>query len=538
MTSDLQTGTVEWRNDPGVPRGVVLEQDPAPFFAAPPGSSVALLVSGGPRATITVSPRLIPAGLSASVEVLINDAEGLPLDPQPAVMLSLNIDADGVLGTLPTLNGTTIETAAESRGQFAVEVSFMGDGAEMVSIQAAVLPDISDGPGGRIYTEFAQQLESFNELITQLIDAVDTSDATAILALDQQLGELEAAIDLRRLRTMTLIAPEGGVLPTPAQALAEGLFNGPDDRAYRELSLDLTALLSTLNEVVREGTAPDQVLDSINQDLAAAAAQLTTLEPNVLGVLESTPSLIALLGTYAPQLLVADIQAVRQTLRDEGIIDAEGNVSVGRFSLVGIMSASSIRQTIIRDFYLPYVGDVAQMMGSVIAGDLLQPLVNGGSIAGIITGSSLAIHVFDIPNSAIEGFGFDPTLSPNNAVIMVGPDLIDAVVGAASGLPGSGDFKDINSAIDSVQTQIDNAAALQNAYKAANSMPMGIQRGCILDNRPDCRQLIYPDGFASVHTVNSGLSLPGSVLILVRNLESGANALYVANFVPTREPAD
>jgi outer membrane protein assembly factor BamB len=536
MESGLQTGTVEWRNDPGVPRGVVLEQDPAPITGAPPGSSVALLVSGGPRATITVSPRLIPSGSTAGVAVQVNDVDGTLLDPQPDVMLSLAMEADDVFGTAPLLNGTTIETGADSQGRFVVEASFMGNGAEQIAIDAAILPDISDGPGGRIYTEFAQQLETFNDLVAQLIDAVDTSNAPAIAALDQQLGDLEAAIDLRRLRTMTLIAPEGGVLPTPAQARAEGLFNGPDDRAYRELSLDLTALLSTLNEVVREGTAPDRVLASINQDLAAAAARLTTLEPNVLGVLESTPSLIALLGTYAPQLLVADIQAVRQTLRDEGIIDAEGSVSVGRFSLVGIMSASRIRQTIIRDFYLPYVGDVAQMMGSVIAGDLLQPLVNGGSIAGIITGSSLAIHVFDIPNSVIEGFGFDPTLSPNNAVIMVGPDLIDAVVQAASGLPGSEDFKDINSAIDSIQNQIDNGEALQNAYKAANSTPMGVRRDCILDNRPGCRQLIYPDGFASVHTVESGLSLPGSVLILVRNLESGANALFVANFVPARAP--
>jgi hypothetical protein len=489
---------------------------------------------------ITVSPRLIPAGVSASVEVQVNDAEGIPLDPQPAVTLSLDIEADGVVGTLPTLNGTAngsmIETAADSRGQFAVAASFMGDGAEMVSIPAAVLPDISDGPGGRIYTEFAQQLETFNALITQLIEAVDASDASAIGALDQQLSDLEEAIDLRRLRTMTLIAPEGGVLPTPAQARAEGLFNGPDDRAYRELSLELTALLETLNEVVREGTAPDRVLAAINQDLAAAAAQLTTLEPEVLGVLEATPSLTALLGTYAPQLLVADIQAVRQTLRDEGVIDADGNVSLGRFSLIGIMSASNIRQTIIRDFYLPYVGDVVQMIGSVVAGDLLQPFVNGGSIAGIVTGGSLAIHVFDIPNSVIEGFGFDPTLSPNNAVIMVGPELIDAAIGAASGLPGASDFKDLNSVIDSVQSQIDNATALKDAYDEANSLPMGILRGCILDNRPDCLQLVYPDGFASVHKVDTGLSLPGSVLILVRNLKSGANALFVANFVPTRNP--
>ncbi|MEE4331324.1 MAG: putative Ig domain-containing protein [Wenzhouxiangella sp.] len=543
--SGLQVGLVDYRNDPTIPRGVVLQQDPAPFSAQVPGSAVDLVVSGGPRATITLSPRLIPAGSSASVVVQVNDIDGTPLAPQPLVTLSLDIAPGDVFGAPPTLNGSNIDTAVDSQGRFQVQASFSVPsnprGTEQVSLEAAVLPPISDGPGGTVYTDFAEQLEAFNVLIPQLIDAVNLGDDPAIESLDAQLGALEDAIDLRRLRTMTLIAPEGGVLPSLSEAISGGLTPGNDDQAYADLSLDLTTLVSVLNEVVREGTAPDSVLASLNQDLAAAASALAGLEPAPFGVLDSTGSLTALLGTFAPRMLVADIQAVRQTLRDEGLIvdpRGSGNPSPrnSRFTLLGIMNASSIRQTIIKDIYLPYVGDVAQMIGAVIVQDLLKPFINGGSVAGIITGSSLGIHVFNIDNSVIEGFGFDPTLSPNNAVTMVGPELIDAALTAAGGLPGADDFKDINSAYDAIQTQIDNAGALSKAWNEANTTPMGIQRGCILTSTPGCRQLVYPKGFASVHVVDSGLSLPGSVLIFVRNLKTGANALFLANFVPTKNP--
>ena len=386
-----------------------------------------------------------------------------------------------------------------------------------------------------MYTEFARQLVEFDGLIGALIDAVDAGDGPAIEALDQALGDLEAAIDIGRLRSMTAIAPEGGVPPSPAQAITGGLVPVNDDNAYAEIGLDLVVLLETLDQVVREGTAPDLVINQLNQDLAAAASALARLEPSTVGVLRATPEITALLGTYAPRMLVADIKAVRQALRDAGAISADGQALPGRFTLPGIMTASSIRQTIVSDFYVPYLGQVARALGVVIAADLLQPYVNGGSIVGIVTGASQAIHVFEIPNSVIEGFGFDPKLSPNNAVTMVGPSLIDAVTNVVSGLPGASDFKDINSILDAAQTQIENADAVGTAWKEANSIPNGgVARGCILDGTPGCRQLIYSDGFASVYQAG-GLSLPAPVLIITRNLESGNNAVFIANFVPTEE---
>jgi len=524
---------IDWINDRTVPRGVVLQQDPAPNAQVPPASDVALVVSGGPRARITVDPALIPAGQSAAVNVEIRDVDGTPLDPQPSTTLSLAIDPGSVFGTPPSLNGMSIETAADTQGQFALEIGFSVRGGETISTPVAVLPAISNGPGGTIYSEFVAQQQLFGEIILALTGAVELGDPPTIETLDQALADLEQQIDLRRMRTMTVIAPEGGVPPTPAQAVLGGLPTGNGDNRYASVSIDLIGLLETIDLVVREGTAPDVVINALNQDLAAIGQVRSTIQPSTVGVLRASPAITALLGTYAPRVLVADLRAVRQTLRDEGIIGPDGSAQVGRFTVLGLLSAVRIRNDIIKDFYLPYLGEVARAMGVVIAADLLQTYANAGSVVGIITGASQAIHVFDIAPSAIEGFGFDPTLSPNNAVTMVGPSLFQAVGNAANGLPGASDFKDINSIYDTIQSQIDNANDLEQAWKDANTIPNGVNRGCILEGAPGCRQLVYPNGFASVYESDGGLSLPAPVLIITRNLESGNTAVFIANFVPT-----
>jgi hypothetical protein len=226
---------------------------------------------------------------------------------------------------------------------------------------------------------------------------------------------------------------------------------------------------------------------------------------------------------------------VRQALVDQGLKAGQAGTRAARFSLPGIMVASRIRQNIISDFYVPYLGQVARMLGAVIAADLLQTYANFGAISGIITGASQSIHVFEIQPSVIEGLGFDPTLSPNNAVIMVGPALLDAVSDAASALSSARSIKDVNSAFDAINGILDAADGLNDAWSDANSIPMGVVSGCILDNSPGCSQLIYPNGFTSVYKKDGGLSLPGPVLIITRNLVSGGSAIFVANFVPTRE---
>ncbi|MEN1728347.1 MAG: PASTA domain-containing protein, partial [Pseudomonadota bacterium] len=524
-------------NDPFVPAGIVVLQDPAPQSAVNPGSEISLTVSGGPRAVITVEPSLIPSGESALISVEIRDVDGTPLDPQPSINLALDIGAGDVFGTLPAISGALVTTSQDTQGQFDLTVSFDVNGPESVSTPLAALAPISDGPAGTVYTDFVEQQRAFSELIVDLQAALDANDPMAINAIDKALLDLETAIDLRRLRTMTLIAPEGGVPPSPEQALAGGLNASSEDGAYVDAGEALLELMLSISSVINEGTAPDVVLNTLNQELAGAAQGRLLVEPSVVGVLRASPSITALLGTVMPRLIVDDIRAVRQSLRDEGVLGTNGASQSARFTLIGLTSAVRIRSQIVSDLYLPYVGEVARAMGAVIAADLLQPLTNQGAIAGIITGASQSIHVFEIEPSVIEGFGFDPDLSPNNAVTMVGPNLLDAVQQAAEGIPEASDFKDLNSTFDTIQTQLDNATALEDAWNQANSLPMGVRRGCILDNRPDCRQLIFPDGFASVYESDSVLSLPAPVLIITRNLSSGSVGIFIAAFVPT-EPED
>ena len=530
LTGADLVGSIVFVNDASVPRDTVRLQNPPRAARVPPGSSVGIEVSGGPRAVISITPGVIPAGGTGTVNVSIRDIDGTPLEPQPGVTLAL--DTTTVNGTPPTLSGATITTFADSQGPILVEASF---DAETVAEQAVVAQPISDGPGADVYSEFAGQLAAYRAILDALIVAVEVNDVPTIETLDQALGELLAELDTRRLRTLSPIAPDGGVPPEPGLAQAEGFPPGPDDEAYREVSLDLLVLIETLEQVIAEGSAPDAVIDALNQDLIETASVLAALAPDVYGVLDASGVIISLLGTRVPRLLRADIEAVRAELRNAGLVGGRQASRAARFTLPGIMTASQIRQNIVTDFYVPYLGQVARAMGIIIAADLLQPYVNGGNIVGIVTGGSLALHVFEIPNSVIEGFGFDPTLSPNNAVTMVGPGLIDAIENAITGLPGAGSFKDLNTIMDEVQTQLDNANDLENAWKEANSSPMGVRRGCILDGTPGCRQLVYPAGVTSVYSVESGLSLPAPVLMIVRNLESGGIAVFVANFVPTSE---
>ncbi|MEE4637500.1 MAG: putative Ig domain-containing protein [Wenzhouxiangella sp.] len=523
------------RNDPNVPKDTIVSQDPAPGTAVAPDTSVAIVVSGGPRAAITIDPPVITAGEPATILVEVRDVDGTPLNPQPMLSLSLRGDpASGGFGTPPVLSGFSITTSPDTQGAFELVVDYSAPDAESISAEFAVLAPISDGPNRDLYSRFTRQLDQFGAIVTSLEAAITTGDTSTISALDLALSELEQAIDLRRLRTMTVIAPEGGVPPTPAQAIAGGLPASPDDTAYSDISLELTTLLEELDRIVREGTAPDVVINQLNQDLAAAAAALATLEPSVPGVLEASGAIIAITGTYAPRLLVADIQAIRQELTEAGLTGGR-TLRSPRFTLFGLMSATRIRNRIMRDFYAPYVIDVATSMGSIIAADLLQGQMGGAEAVGIVTGSSLAIHLFDIPNSVIEGFGFDSTLSPNNTVTMIGPSLLEAGQNAAGDLPSASDFKQANTRMDAVQSVIDSANEVEQAWNDANSIPSGVASGCILDLRPGCGQLLYPDGFTSVYSSDGGLSLPASVLIITRNLKSGGSVVFTANFMPTTE---
>jgi hypothetical protein len=277
VLAGFSVGIVTFVNDELQPTNTVLVQDPAPQSLAVPGASIDLTVSGGPRAQIDITPRIIPAGQTADVSVIVRDIDGTALDPQPMISLSLDVAPGGLVGTPPTLSGTEITTGSDSQGSFRVLASFDISGVEQIASEAVVAQLISDGDGANIFGEFVEQLETFDQLIGELIPAVNSNDAPTILAIDSALADLLENIDLDRLSGLTPIAPEGGVPPSPETAAQNGFPPGSDDAAYRAAALDLFATLEQAEEIVSDGTAPDPVLNALNQELGEVASVISGL---------------------------------------------------------------------------------------------------------------------------------------------------------------------------------------------------------------------------------------------------------------------
>jgi hypothetical protein len=301
-------------------------------------------------------------------------------------------------------------------------------------------------------------------------------------------------------------------------------------------------LLQAIENALADPGTPPAIERFLNQQLAESGAAVAQLDVGLHGVLKSSSAVVNVIGTRLPSLVVADIDRVHRALVDLGWVDAgararHGGVAQLGFSFPALMSGMQIRTQLIKDIYVPYLSDIVRAMGTIIAADLLQNFANNTAVTGIISGSSIAIHIFELPNSVIEGFGFDNLLPEGNSVVMVGPELIDAVIDIINqDLPAAEDFKDLNDINDAINEQIELAGAATAAFENANSAPTDNLRGCLFDAHPACRQLVYPDGFKSVYQSTAGLNLPAPVIIIVNNLGPGGGmGVFVANFVPTRE---
>ena len=262
-------------------------------------------------------------------------------------------------------------------------------------------------------------------------------------------------------------------------------------------------------------------------------ATLTLWAAGVLGALGPT---VELLSHRIPQMLASDIDALHQALSDAGLLGPTAPLRMEkslRFTLVGVLSATRIRNNIIKKVYKPILGDVVRAAVILVAGNGLVTYANAGNLSGIITAASLSIHVAKIPNSVVEGVGFE-SYAQANSTIMIGPDAIEQAQSILSlGLSTAQNLKDINK----IQANLKAAAEIGNntvgLVKGAISSPGAIRSGCFLDPTPGCRQLVYPDGFDSAYVNDGPLALPAPVLIVTFGLASGNVGVFIGVFLPT-----
>ena len=542
VAAGLSVGAVTYRNEGTVPLGSVITQNPAPRATQLPGGAVDLVISGGPRAVIKVDPGIILAGSSAQVSVSVRAPDGSPVAPQPIVTLSLEVMPGQFSGTPPSLSGTSIQTGPTGQGSFRVVAAFNTGTPESIAAPVVAMQPIATGASGNLFGVFGSQLDLFGDLLQQLETAVAANDPGAIAAIDVQLAALRDGIDTNRLRSMTPVAPVGGMMPTPEFAAANGFPPGPDDLAYKGAAFDVIPLIKELETAAGEPFTPPNVLRTLNQQLAQSVAAIDQLDVHDYGVLDSSVAMVNVVGTRLPLLTVKSIDRIRQAIADAGLVNGPGAYpingvgGINGFSFGAVLSSMSIQVNLMNRMYGSFLYQLIRNAATIAGADLLQNFVNDTAITGLITGSSVAIHAFELPNSVIEGFGFNTQLAEANHVFIIGPTLIEAVLDILRmDLPSAEDFKDLNDVEDKVNEVVDLGNALNEAFNDANSSPDEVLRGCLFDNHPACHQLVYGNGIKSVYTATGGFDLPAPVVFIITNLGApGGMGVYVANFVPTR----
>jgi hypothetical protein len=184
----------------------------------------------------------------------------------------------------------------------------------------------------------------------------------------------------------------------------------------------------------------------------------------------------------------------------------------------------------------------------VIAANKFKHHTQGEPFVAVGAGASLSFHAFEQPYSFVEGV-FDVDQPGNNVVLLIGPDVAEPM-----GLELDVETDDIKAAIETVNNIRENGdkmfEQLKKVYEwmkgAAKSpselnnilggafprRPVG-ENSCLFTAAPDCRQLVYLNGFQSVYQTDTGFGLPAPILFLGYNKTTGKMYVDLPIFIPT-----
>ncbi len=557
LATGLVVGTVTPGHSDTIPAGVVIAQGQAPGSDTNAGASLDITVSVGARIRLSLESGVVLAGESTAFSVAVFDSNGAQVSPTPAYLVEINAEPDAAAGLPPQVVAGTITTGGDTLGAYTVTATLVAS-SEAVSEAFAVVSPAGENSPQSIFVDLAARIEELDVLTRELSAAIEAGDQGAIGIIHTDLLALQAAIELEDLRVTSPFAPDGGFPPPLSELPPAGFDQSAADIAYvgavQTLVDDLKPLELLLADLSPTTPGDDDArLRDMNQQVAESIDRMSSLEPTLYGQLAGADWLSHILSVRIPRLVHAQVTAIDAALTDAGLVSQQQLSRAGKtpglqraatppppaqpqfFSLGGLMTGSALRTRLIKKIYVPLIQQLLKS-GLILAGeDLLKQYANAGELVGVISAGSVSIHIFDAPNSVIEGLGLNGTLPEASQVLMVGPDAINAVQDAITNLGGI-EIKNLNDLQGAFKTIADAARSVEDAFNKANSTPKATYRGCLFDPSPDCLQLIYPDGFASVYK-STGLPIPAPVLIVVRNVSTGNFDVTLANFVPT-QPGD
>lgn len=541
-TLGLITGTIVFINDDNLPKGVVIAQSVSVNTQVQPGTSIDLTVSGGPALAVDLDSSLIGNDETLAYGISFFDSAGNPMPAPGDMILSVN-PGSGATGTPPVLGVTEVTTLADTRGSYALRVQSASLGVDVSEEFVVTTGFASDGVQAP-YTNLSQRINALEKIYAALSEAVLVNDIAAIQVLGTQLENERALIDLDELMLTPATAPETGFLPvSPPGPVASG------DAVFPPI---LLSTISAFNESqyflesLQSGAARDDDLrNRFMNNMLKSQLDIFNQQGglSLRNSVSEAGNLYQLLSIAVPRLIVADIDRSLLALRDAGLLAKNTDPKsfyanhvtpdmpsmdeqLTFFTLGGMMSASSFRMQIIKNFYVPIVKKIVINMQNLVLQGLIRQFTTAENIPGIVTGTSLSFHSFKLGNSIMESV----TASRNNdgnIVMLIGPTLLADLANALSGVSGVNftSMKQAKKSIKAVKKSGKEAvAALNTGFKLIT--PNQSINGCVFTNLSTCRQIAISSGFPSVYTDGK---FPAPVLMIQYNAVQGT--MSIGNFL-------
>jgi hypothetical protein len=511
---------------------------------------------------LDLSQSTVGAGGVIGIAATVRDDLGEAISPTPLVVYQVVAD-EGSSGTPPAVVGNQITTASDTRGGF-ILVGTVNGTTVTDEVLFAVTQTAAESKNAAKFLTLAAAEGTVGLKLDELLAAFEGGNLAAIPAINTALQNAKNSVLLtgrNAVQRGTPVTPELGFLPSIAQLNAAGLTETPADQAFRLLIPQIVTKLDQIRAFydalptnpAAGGGDSVAALNQLNTELSALQAQLESLDITPHAIVRNATALNNLIRDTMPRHLHSLVGKIGGVLSANGLAsldatpteflagapelvspaDFYGQPQPAFFGLAGLMGGMSLQMNLVNRIYGPVMAQVSRMMVLLAADALLQEYLNTASFEGIITGASLSFHVFNSPDSVIEGSGMNRENVASNEVFLIGGAAIQAVQGVISAFNPS-NVDSLDDVYDYFEGIVDALQAAGQAYDQAEQPPSSVQIGCILDggSNANCSELVYPAGFESVSGCSGIFCFQFPVLILYHNKDTGHWASGLFNFVP------
>lgn len=567
-----------------VPAGVVISQSPPAGTSVPPATAQ-IVVSSGNGLALKLNRGLMPANETIVVTPVATDVDGNPV-PAPNLIYAITPKQTPFMGTLPTIAGNVVAAGATTMGAFIVTATDVANARTATAEFAVALPADTNGEGSSAsIARFLAVLQGIDDFGPALRAAQAANDVPQMKAVLAQIVTLWRTVDLDDLKDSMVIVFAQGFVPSRRDMDAFGLLPTGDDLLIKQVMRDAAADLDTWTQALRGTGTSLATLNTLADRFNARAARIDALTVSEYGVVLSQPEYQLLIAHRIPAFYEAVMEEAAELAglpRRSSAFPLRKRAPAGQAAKLGALPMKSTLAELAVTQAVGYITDkimekgletyknakkfatdimkqAAWGAGAVAIASHVRELAYGSPIIETVSGASLSFRVFNAPYTFIEVITNDePSL---NDVMIIGPDITGNAVAAVTDLldaikdgfsfgkdaltnpkryrnqdEAQKTKKEIKKRVKALQ---DGAQGLFDVTSSMYQSPGEVERGCIFDANPDCRQLHYEDGFASVYSYSpppgflcySGLPLP--IPIVVQDQVSGLMYFGTPAFLPT-----